>query len=62
MRLYQRDSHLEYARLALAEGDRTGAGEHFEAARALVNETGYHLRDPDIQDLGKALGPGTNPK
>ena len=39
MRLHLTDYHLATARLALRNGDRTQAREHFEKAEALVQET-----------------------
>jgi tetratricopeptide (TPR) repeat protein len=51
MRLYQCDAHLEYARLALAEGDREKAREHVAEARRLVEETGYGRRLPEVKEL-----------
>ncbi len=46
MRLFQCDAHLEYARLALAEGDREKAREHVAEARRLVEETDHGRRKP----------------
>jgi tetratricopeptide (TPR) repeat protein len=46
MRLFQFDAHLEYARLALAEGDKEVA-----EARRLVEETGYGRRRPEVEAL-----------
>jgi len=51
MRLFQADCHLERARLALAEGDRDRAREHLETAKAMIVETGYHRRDPEVAEL-----------
>jgi hypothetical protein len=39
MQLFQCDAHLEYARLALAEGDREKARGHVGEARRLVEDT-----------------------
>ena len=49
MRLHLTDFHLESARLALAESDP--AREHLEKARQLVTETGYHRRDPVLDEI-----------
>jgi tetratricopeptide (TPR) repeat protein len=51
MRLHLTDYHLASARLALRNGDRAQAREHFTKAEALVQQTGYHRRDPDLADL-----------
>ena len=51
MRLFQCDAHLEYARLALAEGDKDQAREHVVEARRLVEETGYGRRRPEVEAL-----------
>ncbi len=51
MRLFLTDFHLESARLAHAESDRAHAREHLEKARQLVTETGYHRRDPDLDEI-----------
>jgi tetratricopeptide (TPR) repeat protein len=55
MRLYQCDAHLEFARLALAEGEREAAREHVAEARQLVDETGYGRRKPEVEELERAL-------
>jgi tetratricopeptide (TPR) repeat protein len=51
MRLFQCDAHLEYARLALAEGDKERARKHVGEARRLVEETGYGRRRPEVEEL-----------
>ncbi|KAA3660091.1 MAG: hypothetical protein DWQ10_07490 [Calditrichaeota bacterium] len=67
MRLWLTDYHLEAARLCLAEmeagslrleaGDlKLEAGEHTRAAAKLVEETGYHRRDLEVDELEEALG------
>ncbi len=56
MKLYEADCHLEYARLALAEGDTATARAHFAIACAEVERMGYHRRDPEIAALAAALG------
>jgi hypothetical protein len=55
MRLFQCDGHLEYARLALAEGDQEQAREHVAEARRLVDETGYGRRRPKVEELETQL-------
>jgi hypothetical protein len=59
MRLFQCDAHLEYARLALAEG-ADGAKEkaraHVAEAKRLVEETGYGRRRPDVEALEAEVG------
>jgi hypothetical protein len=55
MRLYQCDAHLEYARVALAEGDEGPARKHVAAARRLVEDTGYGRRRPEVEELEQML-------
>ena len=55
MRLHLTDFHLESARLALAESDSATAREHLEKARLLVTETGYHRRDPEVDEIAAQL-------
>ncbi len=55
MRLHLTDFHLESARLALAESDPAAAREHLEKARQLVAETGYHRRDPELDEITAQL-------
>jgi tetratricopeptide (TPR) repeat protein len=56
MRLFECDAHLELARLALAEGKPDAARDHVARAAALVQETGYHRRDGEVQKLRDQLG------
>ena len=56
MRLYQVDCHLESARLALATGDRDSARKAWEAAKAMIEETGYHRRDGEVNEIARELG------
>ncbi|MBF0380410.1 MAG: toll/interleukin-1 receptor domain-containing protein [Magnetococcales bacterium] len=50
--LFLTDYHLESARLALADGgDKKVAGEHLRKARDLVDQTGYHRRDGEVEQL-----------
>jgi tetratricopeptide (TPR) repeat protein len=55
MRLHLTDYHLASARLALRNGDRPKALDHFTKAETLIQETGYHRRDPDLAELRAAL-------
>ena len=55
MRLHECDAHLEYARLALAEGNPDAALPHFQSANALVDECGYHRRDGELLELKQKL-------
>jgi hypothetical protein len=59
MRLNLTDYHLASARLALRNGYRTQARDHFEKAEALVQDTGYHRRDPDLEKLRAELAAQT---
>jgi tetratricopeptide (TPR) repeat protein len=56
MRLFLTDYHLEQARLLLAQGKPAAdARPHYEAAKKLIEDTGYHRRDPELADLEKQL-------
>jgi hypothetical protein len=48
MRLCLADSHLAMAR-------KHGSREHMEQAAALVEETGYHRRDREVEELRRKL-------
>ena len=56
MRLHLTDYHLEQARLLLMQQRPEDAGAHYESAKKLVEETGYHRRDPEIAELKTQLG------
>jgi tetratricopeptide (TPR) repeat protein len=56
MRLFQCDAHLEYARLAIAEGDRETARKELAEAKRLVEETGYGRRRPEVEALEAEIG------
>jgi len=56
MRLFEADAHLEYARLYLAQGETTPAREHLATAKTMIEEMGYHRRDPEVAELEEALG------
>ena len=58
MRLHEADAHLEYTRLHLAMGDTEKARESLDTAKAMVEEMGYHRRDPDVADLESQLANG----
>jgi len=61
MRLHEADCHLAYARWYLAsvetlhatslppETDK--AGEHLAKAKQIIEQTGYHRRDGELQEL-----------
>ncbi len=55
MRLHLTDYHLESARLALALHDAAQARAHSDAARKLIDATGYHRRDGELQAIADAL-------
>jgi tetratricopeptide (TPR) repeat protein len=55
MRLFETDCHLEYARLYLAMGDENQAREHLAAAKAMIEDIGYHRRDGEVAELEKRL-------
>jgi tetratricopeptide (TPR) repeat protein len=48
MELWLVDYHLEAGRLCLAEGRTEDAAGHLYEAKRLVEETGYHRRDPEV--------------
>jgi tetratricopeptide (TPR) repeat protein len=54
MRLYLADYHLASARLTLNSGDLAQSSNHYSQAKALLDETGYHRRDPDLASLFRA--------
>ncbi|MEE9545325.1 MAG: hypothetical protein V3V55_07025, partial [Rhodospirillales bacterium] len=56
MRLHEADAHLEYARLHLAGGDSTAARDHLAKAKAIVADTGYRRRAPEVAELQERLG------
>jgi len=58
MRLHLTDYHLEQARLFAAQDDCDNAHKHLAAARDLIAATGYHRRDPEVQELDRDLGLG----
>jgi hypothetical protein len=51
MRLFEADCHLEQARLSLARGELAHARSSVAAARALIEQTGYHRRDAEVEGL-----------
>ncbi len=51
MKLFVTDCPLGYARLALAEKKPDVARENLDAAKALIQETGYHRRDAELAEL-----------
>jgi tetratricopeptide (TPR) repeat protein len=56
MRLHLTDYHLESARLCLAMGGKhTEAQDHYEKAKKLVDDTGYHYRDKELDGVKKIL-------
>lgn len=61
VRLYLTDCHLESARLALTLGDTDKAREHWQQARDLIAQTGYHRRDGELADLARQLGISVEP-
>jgi tetratricopeptide (TPR) repeat protein len=50
MKLHLTDYHLEAARLCGAEGKEEEARGHLERAKALIEETGYRRRLPEIKN------------
>ena len=50
MKLYLCDYHLEAGRLYRTQGKTKEAGVHFQAAKAIVEETGYGRRRKELMD------------
>lgn len=61
MRLHLTDYHLESARLKIAIGESEAAKEHYEEAKKLIAETGYHRRDKELEELRVALNINDTP-
>jgi len=55
MKLFRTDYHLEKARLLLAQRQFGEAQMHIKAAKTLIDETGYHRRDLELEELQKQL-------
>jgi tetratricopeptide (TPR) repeat protein len=55
MRLHEAEAHLGFTRLHLAESDRPRARESLERARKLVEETSYHRRDKEVEELARKV-------
>ncbi|NIM11593.1 MAG: hypothetical protein GTO45_05820 [Candidatus Aminicenantes bacterium] len=51
MYLHLCDYHLEAGRLCLAEGKTEEADHHFSMAKKMIEETGYHRRDKEVERL-----------
>lgn len=49
------DSHLEYARWYLAKNDKVKAREHWEIAKKMIEEMGYHRRDKEVDEIKVSL-------
>jgi tetratricopeptide (TPR) repeat protein len=56
MRLHLTDYHLEQARLLIDQQRRPEAKPHYDAAKKLVEETGYHRRDAELLQIAGDLG------
>ncbi|MBK8567313.1 MAG: hypothetical protein IPN76_29315 [Saprospiraceae bacterium] len=55
MRLHLTDYHLEMARLRKDMGRLEEAKDNMEKAAKLIEETGYHRRDKELEELQKTL-------
>jgi hypothetical protein len=51
----QADCHLEYLRWYLTNGNKAKASEHWETAKKMIEEMGYHRRDKEVQELEEQL-------
>ncbi len=56
MGLHLCDCHLEWARLRLAQGECDKAREHWATAKAMIERTGYHRRDGEVEEIARELG------
>jgi tetratricopeptide (TPR) repeat protein len=56
MRLHLTDYHLEQARLLIDQQRKPEAKPHYDAAKKLVEETGYHRRDAELLQIASDLG------
>lgn len=55
MKLHLTDCYLERSRLCLAMGDRAQARQHWTKAKTMVEQTGYHRRDRDLEEIAREL-------
>ena len=55
MRLHEADAHLEFTRLALAEGNLAEAKDHFNTAQQMVQGMQYGRRFDEVEELKKQL-------
>lgn len=55
MKLFLADCALEAGRLYNGRGDKEKARAELEKAKGLVEETGYHRRDKDVEKLQEEL-------
>ena len=55
LKLYETDSHLEYVRWLLANGDRQGARTIFDVAKTMVRDFNYRRRDLEVRELQKQV-------
>jgi tetratricopeptide (TPR) repeat protein len=51
MKLHLCDYHLEAGRLCAAQGKDKEAKDHFRIAKEMIEETGYHRRDKEVERL-----------
>ena len=51
MRLHEADCHLAYTRLYLACGEKDKAQKSFAEAKKMIEQTGYHRRDKEVEEL-----------
>lgn len=56
MRLLEADLHLERARLLQAQKRIADARASLAEGRRIVKQTGYHRRDPEVEQLSRQLG------
>jgi len=55
MKRYATDYHLAMCRYELLKGDKKQALSHRDAAKKLIDETGYHLRDKDLSIINQNI-------
>ncbi len=55
MRLFEADCHRDFTRLYLASGEPAAARTSLDKARTIIETTGYHRRDDELETLAAEL-------
>jgi hypothetical protein len=53
MKLHLADYHLESSRVCMDEGRKEDVKGHYEEAKRLIKECGYHRRDKELKELAE---------